>query len=329
MKRLLPPVLFAGILLLMTELSFRIYLYGPASIYPARMDSFTQIHDSGLVEAAEDPAIYYELKPNLDTWYKGARFKTNSAGLRGPEINKEKPAGVKRVAVLGASWSMGSGIEAEEIWHAQLAERLNADSEVEYEFINFAIDQYSVGEIVATLEKKVPAYNPDMVIIALTYYTPTVLWNDPPVPYAVQPQRHPFYDLHTLRVIDHRLGTGWFSDEHSRRMTVAGGDGEIATQLNKALGRLAAFADNTGTPVLVIKLAYQKGWGQNGDLIGTRIQPYAEQLIYFDLAEKVRAYGYEPSQLRISVWDSHPNSLGHSLIAESLQESLEAAQLIR
>jgi len=327
MQRFLPPILFIAALFVMVELSVRIYLYGPAAISPMRMDSYTQILDSGMVQAAEDPAINYELKPNLDTWYKGIKFVTNSAGLRGPEVAPDKKANVKRIAVLGASWTMGSGVAAEDIYHAQLGELLNTDGDTRYEVLNFGLDQYSLGQIVATLEQKVPAYDPDLVIIALTYFTPTILWDDPPVPYQVIPTRHPFFDSHALRLLDYRLGTYWFSDDDSRRPTASGKDGSIGEQLDKAFRIMERYSLDSGVPVAVVKMSYQLGWGQRSDVIGARIQPYSDSLNYFVVGGPwAREYGHE--KLRVSRWDSHPNAFTHGLIAEAMLEQLKEAQLV-
>jgi hypothetical protein len=321
--------LFVLAVLLLTELSFRVYLYGPASLIPARMDSYTQIHNSGLVQRAADPAINYELKPNLNTWYKGARFRTSSMGLRGDEHTLEKPVGLSRVAVLGSSWTMGSGVEQTDIWHAQLETIINSDAEkAHHEFLNFGVDQYNVGEIVATLEQKTLAYNPDLILIALTYYTPTIFWEDTPSEYEVKPKRHPFFDLHSLKVLDHRLGTGWFNDESSRRTSAPEGH-DFRRQLTQAIQRMEDFAINTGIPVIIVRLAYQRSWDKNkNDVIATLIESSGKNLTYINLTDSIRAFGYNPGQLRVSVWDSHPNILGHELIAITLYEELINRNLI-
>ena len=50
--KVLKPLLFCGMLLLMVELSFRVYLFGADSLNPWKMDSYNQIHTSGLVQPA-------------------------------------------------------------------------------------------------------------------------------------------------------------------------------------------------------------------------------------------------------------------------------------
>ena len=190
-------ITFSLAVLVTTELSVRVWMYGPLALLPWHMDSFTQIHDSGMLQRASIPEQNYELRANLDVLFKGKPFKTNSAGMRDKEYPQSKPAGIFRVAVLGSSWTMGSGVAHEDIWLSQLEEMLNQNGKTpHYEFLNFGVDQYGLGELAATIEHKVPAYQPDLVIVALTYYTPTVLWEEPPPPYEAPPKRHPFFDVH-------------------------------------------------------------------------------------------------------------------------------------
>ena len=125
--RIIRPIVFIVLLGLAVELSFRIFMYGPASLNPVVMNSMTQIHDSGFLKKADVPEVRYELRPNIDTIYKGIAFKTNSAGLRDDEYTLEKPTGTFRIVVLGSSWTMGSGVANADTWHSQLEAKLNAE----------------------------------------------------------------------------------------------------------------------------------------------------------------------------------------------------------
>jgi hypothetical protein len=286
------------------------------------MNSFTQIHDSGMIQAADIPEIVYELKPDLDTLYKGVTFRTNSAGQRDNEYQTTKPDHTYRIAVLGSSWTMGSGVLAEDIWHSQLENMLNGRSdEINYELINFGVDQYSVGEIIGSIEYKALNYDPDLIVVALTHYTPSILWEDPPHPYEGTPTRYPFLDLHTLRVIDNALGAGWFTDENSRRPSTGDTD-KFHGQMIKAYDRLEQISATSGIPIIIVKLAYTRGWGKNSVAVSSEPDDRERNRPYFDLTERVRANDYKPHELRISVWDSHPNPLGHKLLAKAALEVL-------
>ncbi|MFH1799245.1 MAG: hypothetical protein ABH891_00160 [Candidatus Omnitrophota bacterium] len=80
------------------------------------MDTVHDISRSGLFQAG-DSGINRELKPNLNRYFKMARFRTNSAGLRDKEYPIRKAPGTFRVAVLGDSFTMPAGVEIEDAFH--------------------------------------------------------------------------------------------------------------------------------------------------------------------------------------------------------------------
>src|SRR5204862_4136075 len=55
--------------------------------------------------------LHHRLRPNFSGMIRGARFTTNSRGLRDREFAVPKPAGVFRIAVLGDSFTEGSGLD--------------------------------------------------------------------------------------------------------------------------------------------------------------------------------------------------------------------------
>jgi hypothetical protein len=326
--RFVRPLLFIVALLLMVELSFRVYLFGPVSLNPLKMNSFNQIHRSGMTQAASIPAVYFELKPDLDTWYKGTPFITNGQGLRDDEYPLVKEDGTFRVAVLGSSWTMGSGVEAQEIWHSVVEQQLNRDfAPQKFELINFGVDQYGIGEIIATLDNKIAAYGPDLVIIAITQFTPTIEWPDPPVPYVEQPRHNPFFESYTLRVIDLTLGLGLYSDSEETRKSVSN-PGQLRQQLEVAVEHIERFSDHYDVPVMLVKLAYSGGWQNAGTAYEQYLASASDKLIFINTLESVRSHGYKPKELRISNWDSHPNVLAHQLLAEAVLQGLQENRLL-
>jgi len=325
--RIIKPLLFLALLLLMVEITFRIYMFGIGSLNPMLMNSYTQIHDSGIAQPARIPGVYYELRPNYDGWFKGARFSTNAEGLRDHEYSLRKPDDTFRVAVLGSSWTMGSGVQQEEIWHSVIESKLNIDNgATHYEFINFAVDQYGLGEIIATLEHKVPAYQPDLVIIAITHYTPTVLWLDPSAVYVEQPRRNSFFNFYTLRVIDMRLQLGLYSDSDTSRESFEGHT-TVREQLERAADRIETFNKQTRIPVAVVKLAYTRGWATKA-ATDTSVFDADHEFVYFNIQDAIISHGYKGEQLRISIWDSHPNAMAHQLIAEEVLAGLRQNNLL-
>ena len=116
--------------------------------------------EHGLLEPHADARIAWTLKPNLDTRFKGLPFSTNEAGFRTPAFNPIKKQDVIRIAVVGRSITMGSGVADHEVYTARLQEMLNKTSPGRYEVINFAVSGHELPQMSAVYERFVAALNP-------------------------------------------------------------------------------------------------------------------------------------------------------------------------
>jgi hypothetical protein len=92
-------------LFLLLEMSARVYLFGVSGLVPAKINSVHGLPQTGFTQRSSQPGLAFELKPNLDGYFKLARFRTNSRGLRDGEYDLVKPANYFRVAVVGASFA--------------------------------------------------------------------------------------------------------------------------------------------------------------------------------------------------------------------------------
>lgn len=102
----------------------------------------------------------------MDDYFKMKPIKTNSRGLRDKEYPLEKPPGTYRVAVIGDSFTFGDGVNAEEVYHSILEERLNRLSDsLRFEFINFGLAGYDLLNYLGVVEHKAMAYDPDLILI--------------------------------------------------------------------------------------------------------------------------------------------------------------------
>ncbi|MGI9308470.1 MAG: hypothetical protein ACR2P6_04340, partial [Gammaproteobacteria bacterium] len=192
------------------ELTTRAYFLGSDGLLPHKTASYAIIFASGLIQTAEHPDVYYELKPNLDTLYRGERFRTNSAGMADKEYAIEKPADVYRIAVIGSSWTMPTGVIWEEAYHSVLEDRLNAESAGKrFEVLNFGVEYYGLGELLATTRRKALAYEPDMLLFTITQFTPNVKWEDEREPYVVPERYNAFFDLFAWTAIRGMLNLNW------------------------------------------------------------------------------------------------------------------------
>ena len=93
----------------------------------------------------------------------------NKDGMRGPEVERHKPAGVVRILCLGGSTTWGSGLEADEAYPARLEALLAASgtngSGRRYEVLNCGVPGYSTAESLIDLELRLFEFEPDAIVI--------------------------------------------------------------------------------------------------------------------------------------------------------------------
>lgn len=87
----------------------------------------------------------------------------NSNGYRDTEHTYEKPEGVKRIAVLGDSFTWGFNVKVEDTFPKILEKKLGTG----YEILSFGIPGYSTDQELIVLEKEALKYKPDVVILDL------------------------------------------------------------------------------------------------------------------------------------------------------------------
>ena len=156
--------LFIGLLL--AEGVCRFHAFGLSAFDFKITNSFVAIGYSDYLQPAENQYVWNELKPNIEDRFKMHTFRTNSKGLRDKEYIIKKPKNTYRVAVIGDSYSLGDGVEAEEIYHSILEEKLNNLSDsIQFEFINFGLSGYDMLNYLGVIEAKAMAYNPDLILI--------------------------------------------------------------------------------------------------------------------------------------------------------------------
>jgi hypothetical protein len=106
--------------------------------------------------------------PNHEASFRGRDFKvkirSNSYGLRDTEYQFSRQAGMKRVIVLGDSFTWGWGVEQEEIF-CEVAEREMKNTE----FINLGQHAYGTAQEYLLLKKLGMKFSPDLTVLAFFY----------------------------------------------------------------------------------------------------------------------------------------------------------------
>jgi hypothetical protein len=167
-RLVMAPLVVGVVLFLLVEMSTRVYLFGVAGLLPSRINSVHGLPQTGFT-IPSTRGLMFELKPNLDEYFKLVPFVTNSHGLRDDEYPYRKPENVFRVAVLGSSFALPAGVSIEDAFHTRLEEQLSADlAPTHFEFLNFSVGLYGPRQLLTVLETRAYAYDPDLVLLTTT-----------------------------------------------------------------------------------------------------------------------------------------------------------------
>ncbi len=176
MRRLIRPTLKVLVivvsLFLVGEALQRVKSFGVAGLSYDEMYGMTNLQQSPYavnppVESMQHLASWGML-PKQEGVRKGAPFRVNNLGFRGPDAVLEKAPERFRIAVIGGSLSLGSGIAFSDTWPAVLEQSLNAalpsggSDGRRYEVFNLAMPQTVHG--LPRVLRRVLYFQPDLVL---------------------------------------------------------------------------------------------------------------------------------------------------------------------
>ncbi|MFT5251160.1 MAG: lysophospholipase L1-like esterase [Flavobacteriales bacterium] len=210
MKQLKFKIISIGIGLLLSaflgEMIARIYFFGGAAFSYSRTNSFGVLDNSGLLKYSDSDELTYELLPNLDTKYKLADFHTNAEGFR--DRNHEVASNAKKIAVLGDSFTMGTGVSEDEMYVTETEKLLNSqDSNAFYEVFNLGVSGFALTNYKTILERNALKYHPDLVVIGFCasndHYE---IGNDfSMADFTIKPKQHVFWDSYLKKLLSIKL----------------------------------------------------------------------------------------------------------------------------
>lgn len=340
-KRLGPKLLLSLgvtlIALLVAELGYRLRFYGTAGLSPRAMNSLHHFGESGLLRPAELPGLRYQLRPNLNELYRLARFETNSLGLRDEEYPLEKPAGTFRIAVVGDSFTMGSGVELEDAYHSVLERLLDErPGDQRYECINFGVAGYGLGDYEAVVEHLVGRYEPDLILVGLSR-TDRMRLAERSGPYVPLPPARAFLRWFSLEAAQRNVrrvvhGVEAAGNDPDR---VAPGDdpanplGEATMRyLKKFSSKLKRSATSRGLPLLIVHLHAAAPARGGESRVGEAYRRTCESLglPYFDASTLFE--GLDATPFHLFPDDPHPNAEGHAIFAHGIHSFLLESKLL-
>lgn len=344
------------------EVGFREYLIRfPQARQLAAKKAETAVVEKGkqyglieIIEPNPDPEILYRPKPNLDGYFGTAVLKTNSHGMRGPEVSLAKPPGVIRVAGLGDSVMFGWGLPIEDSALSQLGEMLEKKYQRPVQALNFGCPSYNTAVEVTIYRKIARRFHPDLAILLF-------VMNDFNMPsLRIEPvQRFTLRKSYIWEQLRRRAAVYWDDSVYERERIFMSRHhlGPMTDQEQKELDEWGKeldrhFKSMTGKRAVA---AYLKQWadmlredGIKGVFIYehyTVIQP-TEDVAY--VLKAARSYGLEvldmtpfyaawlkehhQRRLRDVLWrthnDSHPNRERNRIIARAVLDLVAKKNLL-
>lgn len=142
---------------------------------PPRGES-NRLEVSRRVSADEAPGLLYALIPGArdEVVYPGVggepervvEYRINSLGFRDREYPREQTPGALRIAVLGDSFTFGTGVNLEDTLPKALERALAAERAPQpVEVMNWGVYGYNLGQQAALLERWIDAAEPDLVLV--------------------------------------------------------------------------------------------------------------------------------------------------------------------
>lgn len=279
-----------------------------------------------------DPALGWRMRPNIafsvETDEYRVTYRSNALGFRDGRRSEPKP-GVRTIALVGDSFTFGTGVEFEQTFGALLEARLPATV-----VRNFALPGYGIDQMWVAARKMALPLDPELLIVAfigddftrsLTAYRYGLGFNKPA--FVLDGGR-----LRPETPEDRPLAWLSYVQNHSRLwagvrqvMRLTGYHYPIGRwwELNRSiLDAIRADCRAAGTPVLFVYLR-TRGYRPFPTLAAYMTATSAD---FVDLGDQ----RLSPPRVLHYARDAHPNPEGHRDVAEALlawirREMLELA----
>jgi hypothetical protein len=301
---------------LLVEQCFRFYLFGFAALSYEKIDSVIGIGKAAVLRTSDYRDVVYELKPNLNTWLELAPLRTNSQGLADYEYAQAKPPDTFRIVLLGASYSMPTGVALDDSWQQVLENRLNARGDGRrYEVINFAVAGYDPLQFLALLKHRAIAYDPDLILVDMTLKSAELIRREEVYrkAFVVQPRSHPFWHSFAVERLWQILRNPGPNDRllPPREPTAA---------FQQSLDDLRGFAAEHRTPLCFVILQHDPRLVQHTAILRDQVSRGSSCVI--DTFPGFRnEHFFDLMVLRI---DTHPNARAQAIFAREVYAFLVA-----
>ncbi|MCE3278184.1 MAG: uncharacterized protein K0S44_375 [Bacteroidetes bacterium] len=275
-----------------------------------------QKNNSTLGEAyvRTDDILTKIIKPNVKVKNENYLFESNTFGLRDKEYTLAKPDSVWRIALLGGSYEMGSGVSNAEVFENIVETRYNANTEDKnIEILNFANGGFYLVQHVELCRTKVFRFSPDIVL----YFAHSSEKDRMLICVAslIRQGKYLYYPF--LEEIKAISGSKQSMSEDEIKLRLQ----PFADQLIKWSYMQIAEECKKNNAIPVWAYLPTIGDPENNEEYES-ILSYAKSLQFVTLDLRKVYRKTDENAIRISEWNSHPNTRGHMLIADIFYQEL-------
>ena len=259
-------------------------------------------------------------------------YRLNRHGFRGPDWEREKAPGVRRIVLLGDSFAFGEGVRLEHTLGARLEEILSSDSGAATEVLTFAVGGWGTRDQINFLEHAGIGFDPDLVIVVYVL-------NDAEYAGGLDLWRRFREQYQNRRLQGSYLASYLYAGFARRRLARAyiedlvGRSQEQREDWSQSFGDLArgrriAMSVGAGFAVAIFPFLYELD-------ASYPFRPLHEMVAQFCVWNGIRVLdlfdafeGRPYAELWVHPSDQHPNEDGHRISAVALADFVREEQLL-
>lgn len=249
-------------------------------------------------------------KPNTSFKFKEKLFTINKKGFRDKNYATLKDSNTIRMIFLGGSFVVGSGVEDSEVFDNILENKLNQKSNLSFELLNAGSPGYDLIDAIIHYDKlRLEEFDPDYIV----YFTHGIDINKTIKDIVRVVKKEIPVDVEFINDIIQK-------EKLNSEMT----EYEIINKLKpygekiilEGYKELKNRCKNDKVPICIYWPIIDNRKNHHLEIAITKKITAELGFIYIDLGDVYNNYRTE--ELIISKTDTHPNKLGHSIIADTL-----------
>jgi len=286
-------------------------------IYMQRPRATGEIRDMAAVRLRPD-YMEYEFIPGATASFNGVTYTINRWGMRDRDTPQAKPPGTYRIALMGASRSVGWGVEYDQGFEPRLETLLNANppsTGTHYEVLNFSVDGYVPVQRLIALDEHAWQFQPDAVIFEA----------GPPdasvgrfAHMAQMGRTSPYPEINAI-IAAAGVTSGMEREEIERRL-----EPHRYELLGHIYDRFVAACRQHGITPIWLYIPEVTGDDESRTERFIQVEAMARRS-GFAILDFSRVFADQSvDAVRIGSWDNHPNARGHAILAEQIYARLTA-----